>query len=113
MGRRVTTTGTVVRWDHRRVGTTTALDKQRSLPVVRFTTEDGSEVEAMARVALDLGVYRTGQSAEVEYDVDAPEDATIRLGGLGRHPVLAFLLFAVVVLILLVVVFPMVASRLL
>ena len=113
MGRRVTTTGTVVRWDHQRVGGFSTHNKQRSLPVVRFTTEDGREVEAMPRVALDLGVYRTGLPAEVEYDVDDPEGAHVRLGGIRRHPVLVFVLSAVVGLILFVVVLPMVASQLL
>ena len=87
-------------------------NKQRSLPVVRFTTEDGREVEAMPRVALDLGVYRTGLPAEVTYDVDEPQDAQIRLQGAGRHPVLVILGAAVVGLFFLFVVLPMVFSRL-
>lgn len=112
MGRRVTTTGTVVRWDHQRVGGLTAHNKQRSLPVVRFTTEDGRQVEAMPRAAVDLGIYRTGQSAEVTYDVDDPQDVDVRLGGAGRNPVLLMVGAAVVALLFLFVVLPMIFSRL-
>lgn len=109
MAERVQTVGTVVRWDHQRLGVGDHPGQTRSLPVVRFTTQDGREVEAMPRLALDLGVYRTGQPAEVLYDPEDPQDVEVRING-TRRPVLVMLLALVAGLLFLFVVLPMIFS---
>lgn len=111
MPARVRTVGTVVRWDHRRVGDGFTPGQTRSLPVVRFTTQDGREVEAMPRLALDLGVYRTGQRTEVLYDPADPQDVEVQING-TRRPLVALAVALVLGLIFLFVVLPLVFSRL-
>lgn len=83
--------GTVLRWDHRRLATT-APRELRSLPVVRFRTTQGQEVEGRPRWAADRGVYRTGHRVEVRYDRDDPSSFVLRTGWLdkpGAYVVLA------------------------
>src|SRR5688572_20053585 len=60
--------GTLVRWEHRHVGSSTNLGSLGSLPVVRFRTTDGREVEGKPRRAADRGIYRTGHRVQVRYD---------------------------------------------
>jgi len=76
--------GTVLRWEHRRTGSTTAPRELRSLPVVRFSTAEGREVEGTPRWAADRGVYRTGHEVEVRYDRDNPTSFAVRQGWLDR-----------------------------
>ena len=76
--------GTVMRWDHTPVGATVAPRELRSLPVVRFRTADGTEVEGLPRWAADRGIYRTGHRVEVRYDRDDPSAFRVRQGWLDR-----------------------------
>lgn len=75
--------GTVLGWDHRTIATN-APRELRSLPVVRFRTAEGREVEGMPRWAADRGIYRSGYRVEVRYDRDDPTSFVIRNGWLDR-----------------------------
>lgn len=111
MSERIHTMGTVVDWDHHRIGVGPTPEQRRSVPVVRFTTQDGREIESSPSSALDLGIYRTGQAAEVWYDPDDPRDVQVRING-TRRPVLAFVGAAVLALLFLFVALPLIFSRL-
>lgn len=106
----VLTRGTVLRWDHRRVGSTVAPRTLGSLPVVSFRTEDGREVEGTPQRAADRGVYRSGHQIEVRYQRDDPSVFLIRQGWLDRP--YAFLVLAGGALTFLTLVLPLVFSAL-
>ena len=76
--------GTVLRWEHRRIGSTVAPRELGSLPVVRFSTLEGRQVEGTPRWAADRGVYRSGHEVKVRYDSDNPTSFTVRQGWLDR-----------------------------
>lgn len=76
--------GTLVRWEHRRVGSTVAPRELGSLPVVRFSTAQGRSVEGTPRWAADRGIYRSGHQVEVRYDRDDPASFVVRQGVLDR-----------------------------
>jgi hypothetical protein len=80
----VVSEGTVLRWEHRPVGSTVAPRELGSLPVVRFSTAQGRQVEGMPRWAADRGIYRSGHRVEVRYDHDDPTSFVIRQGWLDR-----------------------------
>ncbi|MGD8148836.1 DUF3592 domain-containing protein [Ornithinimicrobium sp. Y1694] len=102
---RLQAVGTVVRWEHGGFGARQGSGERRSVPVVRFTTQDGREVEAMARSAVDLGIYRTGQRAEVRYNPVDPQDVVVNINGSTR-PWVMFAILGVVGLLVLFVLLP-------
>lgn len=72
----VSARGTVVRWHHSRRRRASTARASTSLPVVRFRTFDGREIEARARAAIQVGAYRTGHEIDIWYRADDPTNVT-------------------------------------
>lgn len=73
----------------------TAIDrgaKNAKTPVVRFTTEDGAEIEAKCMFQMLFKRVETGDRVTVLYDPDAPETVMIDHGAWNREAVF-FLIF--------------------
>ena len=102
----VVTEGTVLRWEHNRIGSTVAPRELGSLPVVAFRTTQGREVEGTPRWAADRGIYRSGHRVEVRYEQDDPTSFAVRQGWLDRP--YAYVVLAGVALTFLTLVLPLV-----
>lgn len=82
---RTRTTGTVVDWQQLGLGPPDErVLKRDALPVVRFVTADGREVQGRPVWAADTGFRRTGKQIEVWYRPGRPDDFVVRRSWLDR-----------------------------
>lgn len=82
---RTRTTGVVVDWVRQALGAPADRPlKRNNMPVVRFRTTDGREVQGFPVWASDTGFRRLGKRVEVWYRPEQPDNFVVRRSWLDR-----------------------------